>query len=64
LIRIAVCQANRQFYFAGESGKGVAFLNGKWHVLKIKKWTLIATVQNVCQTALKNPNPLYFSSIP
>jgi hypothetical protein len=37
LIRIAVCQTNRQFYFAGESGKGVAFLNGKRHVLKIKK---------------------------
>jgi hypothetical protein len=63
LIRIAVCQTNRQFYFAGESGKGVAFFNGKRHVLKIKKWTLIATVQNVCPTALKNPNPLYFSSI-
>ncbi len=36
LVWSAVCQTNRQFYFAGESGKGVAFLNGKWHVLKIK----------------------------
>ncbi len=39
-------------HFAGESGKGNTFLNGKQHVQN-EKWTSIATVPDLCRTTVK-----------
>ncbi len=53
-INLRVISMKVLFDLAGESGKGITFLNGKRHVQnKNQKWTSIATVQDLCPTTVK-----------